>query len=197
MAQFPDVTSVPYENPIKESIRFKTLVSSFDELGEAQTRQKWLYPKRDVTLKYKHISLSEAQTIWQFYIARRGRYQAFNFFYPTGWEKAYVGEYVGTGDASTVNFNLPSKLASSYTLYVDGVAKTGGGVDYTFSAEGGTDQADKVTFIAAPAAGAYITWSFTGRLKIRARFDEDIFDYETFYARLVNTGITLQGILNA
>lgn len=197
MSKFPDVTSVPYENPIEENIRYKTLVSNFDELGEEQTKQKWLYPKRSITLKYKYIEMADAMTIWQFFMARKGRFAAFNYFYPSGWGNTYIGEYVGTGDGSTVTYNLPSKLASSYTLYVGGVAKTPGGVDYTFTAEGGDDQADKAVFEAPPASGAYITWSFTGRLKVRGRFDEDIMTFETFYAKLVNTGIKIRGILNA
>jgi len=197
MAKLPDVTTVPYENPIAESIRFKTLISNFDEIGQEQTRQKWLYPRRDIELKYKHISVSEAKTLWQFFMARKGRFGAFNYIYPSGWENTYVGEYVGTGDGSTTIWNLPSKLAASYTLYVDGVSQTGGGVDYIFTAEGGEDQADKVEFSSAPSSGDYITFDFTGRLKIRSKFDEDIMSFETFFARLVTTGIKLRGQLNA
>jgi len=195
MALYPAVTSVPYVEPFSESILFKTLISQFDDLGEEKRKQKWLYPKRMLTLHYKNLSKSEALTLWQFYLARKGPHEAFSFFYPLS--NTYTGEYVGTGDGSTTAFNLPCKTASSYTLYVDGVSQTGGGVDYTFDALGGADGADKVTFTAAPADGTRITWDFTGYLKVRARFFEDNMDFETFYDRLINSELKLQGLLNA
>lgn len=197
MAAYPEISSVPWINPLKQSIKFKTLFSNFDELGEEQRKQKKLFPTRDLALKYRLLTRTKARILWQFYIDRGGAFQAFNFFMQEADADTYVKEYVGTGDGSTVDFNLPSKLAASYTLYVDNVAKTPGGVDYTFSAEGGTDGADKATFTAAPSAGLYITWSFTGRLKIGSRFKEDNLDFETFYTRLITMGLETIGLLNA
>ena len=45
MASFPSLTSVPYTDPVSIGIRFKTLVSNFDNLGEEKRKQKWVYPK--------------------------------------------------------------------------------------------------------------------------------------------------------
>lgn len=197
MSKYPEITSVPWINPLGQSILWKTLVSNFDNLGAEQSKQKWLFPKRDLTLKYRLLTRSKARTLWQFYIDQKGRAQIWNFFMQEADADTYVKEYVGTGDGSTTVFNLPSKLAASYTLYVNNIAKTGGGVDYTFSAEGGTDGADQVTFTAAPAEGLYITWSFTGRLKIRSKFAEDNLDFDTFFTRLVTIGVKTKGQLNA
>jgi len=194
MAAFPALASVPYEQGIQEEIQFKTLFSNFDNIGEEQRKQKWLYPKRDFTLKHVGITEAQLKTMYDFYLARGGAYEAFNFFHHKS--RIYTAEYVGTGDGSTVIFNLPSKQASSYTLYVDGVTQTGGGVDYTFSSEGGTDGADKVTFTAAPADGARITFTFTGYMKVHCRFLEDKLSFESFFERIAHLGLKLKGLLN-
>ena len=195
MAAYPDiVSSVPAHDPLKQSLVFKTMISNFDDLGEETRKRKWLYPKRNLELTYQNITKAQGQTLWLFYKARSGAYEAFNFFY--AFSASYTDEYVGTGNGSTLIFNLPSKGASSYTLKVDGATQTAGGVDYTFASEGGTDGADKATFVVAPATGKRITWDFTGYLKVRARFAEDNLDWDTFYDRLVTSGLELKGLLN-
>lgn len=181
-------------NPLSESIEFRTLASEY-ESGKAVTKQKWLFPRRSFPLKYQYITVANARTLWQFFIACKGKHLPFNFFHL--FESTYLGEYVGTTDGTTLIYNLPSKMASGYTVYVGSVAKTGGGVDYTFTATGGEDGADKITFAAAPAPGQYITIDFTGRLKVRCKFGEDLMSFDTFYNRLVTTGLTLKGLINA
>lgn len=195
MAKFPELSSIAPDEPEKTQLRWKTLISSFDDLGYETRKQKWLYPRRTITLQYTGHSKADGLTLWQFYLDRKGAYEAFNYF--LGYSNTYEGEYVGTGDGSTVIFNLPAKNSSAYTVYKNGVGQSGGGVDYTFAAGGGTDGADKITFVAAPAAGDRITYDFTGNLKIRCRFAEDNLDYDTFWDRAVNMGIVLEGLLNS
>lgn len=195
MAAFPDLlTGVKPIYPIEEKIIWKTLFSQFDDLGEETRKQKWLYPKRDFSLKYNYISQANIDTLWEFFNARKGSFEAFNLFLTVS--NSYLTEYVGTGDGTTTVFNLPSKTASSYTLYKDGTTLTGGGTDYTFGAATGADGADRVTMVTAPAAGAKLSFSFTGYLKIRCRFLKDDFTYETFVNSLHSTGIELKGLLN-
>ena len=195
MTAFPDLlTAVSPINPLAESIEYRTLAAEYEN-GDPVTKQKWLFPRRSFSFRYEYISLAEARTLWQFFMGRRGRHLPFNVFSP--FPNDYVGEYVGTGDGATTIFNLPSKLASGYTVYVAGAAKTGGGVDYTFAATAGEDGADKITFAIAPLAGQYITIDFTGILKVRGKFGEDTMSFETFYNRLVSTGLTFKGQLNA
>lgn len=194
MAAFPALASVAYEQGIVEEIVFKTLASNFEDLGEESRKQKWLYPKRDFKLTYKGVTEAQVKTHYDFYIARKGAFSAFNFFHHLS--RTYTAEYVGTGDGSTLIFNLPSKQAASYTLYVDGVAQTGGGTDYTFSSEGGTDGADKVTFVAAPASGERITFTFTGYLKNHCKFAEDRLSFESFFDRIAHLGLGFKGLLN-
>ena len=207
MAIYPNTTDAPYSNPVSIGMRFKTLVSNFDDLGEEKRKQKWLYPKREVTLKYESLSKGEAETLWQFYQARGGSYDSFAWFESTGVGvgsyHTYANEYVGTGNSSTLVFNLPAINSSQvHVLYIAGssIAST----NYTFSAGAGTNSEDKITMISSTAGGLpvitsteRITYDFKGRLKIRCRFAEDILSFENFYDRLVNMGIKLNGVLNS
>lgn len=195
MAAFPSLTSVLYISPFSEQIQFKTLVSRFDELGEEKRKQKWLYPRRHVSIGYKWLSLADGSTLWQFYLDRKGAFEAFNLFYSRS--DTYEGEYVGTGDGSTTVFNLPAKSATGFVLYKNGVEQSAGGVDYTFGSGSGADGADKVTFVAAPSDGDRIICDFTGILKVRSRFAQDIQDFDTFYLLLIHMSIRLKGLLNA
>ena len=198
MSTFPAISSVPFGSPVIEELQFKTLISTFDVLGQEQRKQKNLYPKRLITLRYNYISKTEAQILYSYYIDRAGAFSAFKFFYPQprGVNFTYVHEYVGTGDGSSTVFNLPSKSAGSYTLYVADSSQSDPS-DYSFGVGAGPDGEDKVTFVAAPSAGQRITFSFAGILKVVCRFAEDRLSFENFYDRLVNTGVKLQGLLNS
>ena len=194
MALFPNYLSIKYANPVVEEMQWKTLMSSFDDLGVERRKRKWLYPKRTVTLNYNNITLTDARTIFQFYIDRSGSYEAFTFFkYET---ETFTGEYIGTGDGSTVLFNLPCKNSTARTVYVNSVAQTET-ADYTYSALGGTDGCDEITFVVSPTSGHRIVLDFTGNLKVRCRFKEDNMSFETIYNRFRSFGVELSGLLNS
>ena len=163
-------------------------------LGQEKRRRKWLYPKRDVAVLYRNIEQTEARTLWQFYQARYGSYDVFSFFVKD--VDTYVGEYIGTGEGVETVFDLPGKNTSARTVYKDAVPQTAGGADYTFTADGGTDGADKITFVVAPASGTRLTVDFSGLLRIRVRFKEDSLSYDYFYKLLTTMGIELKGLLN-
>ena len=194
MALFPEYDTIGYVNPLVITLNFKTLTSQFDEEGEEKRRRKWLYTKRDITLSYQYISRQDMRMIWQFYQARYGSYQAFNFFLPYA-DETYVGEYVGTGDGTTVIFNLPSKNASGKIVYIDS-SETEETTDYTYTAVGGTDGADKIEFVVAPNDGERITFDFAGILKTRCRFMDDNLSFEQMYNKFNTVGVKLKGLLN-
>jgi len=74
-----------------------------------------------------------------------------------GWEGYnFIGKAIGTGDGSTVAFDLPwsdINTSKTYKIYLDGIEKTEG-VDYTLS---NSESTTTVTFTTAPANGAAIT----------------------------------------
>lgn len=197
MAAFPAYEDIGFANPLSIRLRFKTLISNFNDLGEEKRRRKWLYPKRDITLSYEFITKANATTLWQFYMDRYGAYGAFRFFMSLGHIVPYEGEYVGTGDGSTTTYNLPSHQGGSVKIYLDGIEQTGGGVDYTFTSQGGADNADKVVFTVAPGDGERITMDFAGILVVRCRFKEDELTFDEFYNLLTTLGVELRGLLNS
>ena len=193
MAVFTAYSTVPYGTTVVEEMQFKTLFSNFDELGTERRKRKWLYPKRLITLQYNNITKAEGRTLFAFYIARSGAYDAFTFF---KYElESYTGEYVGTGDGTTTTFNLPCKTSSARTVYIDDSEQTVT-THYTYSALGGTDGCDEIDFVAAPSSGERITLDFTGYLKIKCRFKDDKLSFDTFINTYRTVGIQLQGLLN-
>lgn len=58
---------------------------------------------------------------------------------------------IGTGDGSTVNFDLPSSGVVSLAVFLDGLAQPPG--EYSISAGAGTGGVDRLVFSTAPATG--------------------------------------------
>lgn len=198
MAKYPEVSEIPFVAPVKMALEWRTLTHEYE--GGVETRkQKRLYPRRNFTVTYENLSIGDANTIWNFYNARKGRLEAFNFFMHTrsGYELSYTGEYVGVGDGSTTVLNLPSKNATLRTMYLNGVEINEGAEEaWVFSAGEGEDGADKATFTSAPGNGVKVTFDFTGTFKVRSRFAEDLVDFEIFYAILCSAGLKMRGLLN-
>lgn len=187
---FPNVIPM-----LPESVTIKTRnLKGQMESGVTRVKNKWAYPLRDATLNFTQPTKAEAALLWQFYCDRLGGFEAFNYF--LHYENTYSGEYVGTGDGTTTAFNLPSKSATSTAVYIDSAIKEET-TDYTLDLGAGADDADRLTFAVAPVAGQRITYDFTGRLKIRGRFADDEMTYDTFWDRLVTTGLKISGELNA
>jgi hypothetical protein len=207
------VPSWPYD--IK--IRWNTTVSSFDS-GKEQRRQKNLYPKYDVSLTYPVLTAANMQILWSFYQSKKGTYEPFYFYSleSTTWE----GCYIGIGDGVTTTFDIPGRSTSNVIIYQDGVELRSAGTsdillenddiltaedddtiiregpeEYTLYIGGGAASADRVTFATAPAENDLITCNFTGYLRIRCRFQEEL-SRSAFTAALYQTGIKLKGLAN-
>lgn len=195
MAKFPDLGELTVSDPVSETLVFQTLRSQFGPMGQERRKACQLFVKRNFSIRCEQVSLAQARTLYDFYLARKGSFEAFNYFHPLTHTYA-TQEYVGTGDAATEVFNLPAKSSSVYAVFVDGVEQTDT-VNYTIETGAGADGADKLTFTVAPALGSRITYTFTGRLKIRGSFAEDNLTFETFLSRLVTVGLMVKGELNA
>lgn len=192
MATFPETDPTP-NYPLTIEPEFNTLISGFDGGGE-QRRKKLLYPKYNVVVKYEGVPIAEAKTLWEFYLARSGAYEAFYIYdlaLLLGHSFNHVGEYCGTGDGSTTIFDIPGRNTSSRTVYSDGVDVTS---DVSFLTGGGSSSSDRIEFNTAPTAGKIITIDFTGYLRMRVRFLEDKLPREIFIQNLYAYGIKLKGL---
>lgn len=103
---------------------------------------------------------------------------AYPFQYLSADDNSVTGQALGTGDGATKTFQLVRALGgftekvnapNAVAVYVNGVLKTLG-ADYSLSASG------LVTFVAAPAAGAAVTW--TGTYYWVCEFDDDLIEFE-------------------
>lgn len=192
MATFPESNPTPLYPLIIES-EFNTLISDKDSGGE-QRRQKLMYPKYNVIVEYNPLPISDAKTIWGFYMARKGASEAFyiyDFSSLPATSFNHSKEYCGTGDGTTTIFDIPGKSTSSRTVYVDNVDYTS---SVSFLTGGGTSNSDRIQFSSAPVAGGIITIDFTGFLRMRVRFLEDKMTREAFNYKLFQYGLKLKGL---
>jgi len=193
MATFPESPIPIY--PLIVEPEWKTLISGFDGGGE-QRRQKQLFPKYNVVVNYDALSETAEQILWDFYMARKGAYEAFYIYdlaLLAGIAPNHNGQYCGTGDGATEIFDIPGRSTSSHVVYLDGVEQTIT-TDYVILTGGGESSSDRIDFVSPPVAGAVITVDFTGFLRIRARFAEDKLPRELFMTILFRYGVKLKGL---
>lgn len=143
------------------------------------------YPRWQFTLTYDVLraatAYKELQQLMDFYNARRGAWDDFLYTDPTDY--TVVDEPFGTGDGSTTEFQLIRKvyaggfsepiqnLNGAPSIYKAGVLQATP-ANYSISSTG------VVTFTAAPASLAALTW--TGSYYFRVRFSQDSLDFENF-----------------
>lgn len=193
MATFPEDPAPAY--PLIVTPVWKTLISQIGT-GKEQRRQKSLFPMYDVTVRYNVITAANAKTLWEFYMARKGAYEAF-YIYDLALLASvsfnHDDQYVGTGDGATEIFDIPGRSTSSQTIYVDGIEQTVT-TDYVILTGGGESNSDRVDFVTAPSTGSIITADFTGFLRMRVRFMYDKLSRELFTTNLFRYGIELKGL---
>ena len=105
MAKYPTTPIPSYEHVTQA--RYKTVISIFDD-GNEQRRQKWTAPQYDITLQYNAIRATAMSTIWNFFEARKGAYEAFHYYIGEAWgEKQDVkGAYIAVADGTATAFTL-------------------------------------------------------------------------------------------
>lgn len=199
MANFPEdiVPTIPY----KYGLSFATLRSMAVPAGVTQTRRGRFRGLFSATLKYENYVDSDLYTLFDFYVARGGAFEAFTFTDFSGidnspigiqWPKLYAGTTLG---GAVVTYDLPMKGSTGYAatdfgLYRAGTRLVSGvGYDYTFGAATGADGRDRATLGTAGAAGDILEWRATGRACFNVRFGRDDLTFDGFVARMVNTGL--------
>lgn len=185
--QFPTFTALPgIAIPIIRSPIWNT-ISQTSIAGVDAPNEPWTYPRYRYKLSYQFLrqaaAYGELQTLMGFFNTVGGKYGVFMYDDPQD-DTTIADQSFGTGDLVTTTFQLvrtrgtfvePVFAVNAITnLKVNGVPKTGGGVDYSVSNKG------VITFNAAPAAAATLTW--TGTYLWFCRFDNDQLDFTQFTA---------------
>jgi len=193
VATFPEDPIPIY--PLIVTPEWRTLISMAGT-GKEQRRQKSMFAVYDVAVQYRALSAADCKTLWEFYMARNGAYEAFYIYdlaLLAGVPFNHDTLYCGTGDGETDIFDIPGRSTSSQTIYVNG-AEQSDPTDYSILTGGGESSSDRVDFVTAPNEGDIITCDFTGYLRIRVRFMHDRLPRELFIRNLFQYGIELKGL---
>jgi uncharacterized protein (TIGR02217 family) len=133
----------------------------------------------------------ELRTLFALYLACYGAYGTFLFSDPTDNQR--IGEYVGTGDSSTTQFQLQASYGLSgaprftapvtavsqvSALYLNGITQS----PSTYSCVAGLNSTGMISFPLPPATGAVITADFG--FYFRCRFVDDTYSFENFMYQL-------------
>lgn len=191
MAKFP-TTPIPSYSQVVE-VEYKTIISMFDD-GSEQRRAKWDFPKTNIEVYYNALPSSSINTLWDFYRARRGSYEAFHFYLGEAESQSYneSSMYVATADGASTTYPMPCKNSTITDLYVDGSSQ--GSSLYNVTSTDGVDDCDTLHLAFTPASGEVLTVSFDGYPKYRVRFAEDKMSKELFERSLYKTGLKLKGL---
>jgi hypothetical protein len=191
MAQFP--TTPKPQLPYNLETEWRTIVSAFDS-GNEQRRQKWDFPKYNVSLNYNALEATSVNTLWDFYQDRKGSYEAFHFY---TLEAATWTVYVGTGDGTATVFDLGGQNSTLINVYFNGASQST--ANWSLTTGGGESSSDRISFSSVatciPASTDVITAKFAGNMRIRCRFDTDKMSKQAFEAALFKTGLNLKGLL--
>lgn len=186
MSVFPDIMP-SYDYNVQSA--FHNLRLGPTDGDFTQRRRKRLTPLHKFTLQFNTLFAADIKTLYDFFIARYGGWDAFAFFDCDS--KNWSALSIGTGDGATTSFNLQAKETSGRTVFINSVAQAEG-TDYTFYSGQGTDGQDKITFASAPSNSAAITADLTGRRYYsNCIFTDDYMDRNLFEVRLYKTGLTI------
>ena len=192
MAKYPTTPIPSYEHVTQA--RYKTVISIFDD-GNEQRRQKWTAPQYDVTLQYNAIRTTAMTTLWNFFEARKGAYEAFHYYIGEAWseKQTVTGAYIAVADGSATAFTLPCKNSCAVTVYQNGSAL--GSSIITVNTTVGTDDSDTLSLTGlTPSSGDVLTCDFTGYQKVRCRFKNDTLSRTLWERDIYKLVIELKGL---
>ncbi len=173
---------------LKEDAEFSTLIFQADS-GREKRRSKWSKPIRTLDCWLENENEEAVNLIWEFFKARKGKYDTFWVKFPTSFRVS--AEAVGIGNDSQTIFNFdyfPVDL-SSIKVYLNGVLQLSG---YTV-ANDLTNEIAKITFSVPPGAGVAVTADY--EYFIQVRFDDDKLSRELVQYKLYNTTLKFKEVL--
>ncbi|MGN6817795.1 MAG: DUF2460 domain-containing protein [Sphingomonas sp.] len=177
--------------PVTKSSVWSTQVATAAS-GRERRRKQWSYPRWRFKITHDVLrdtaSFAELQRLWAFFNDKAGQYDTFSYFDPA--DSLIVDQPFGTGDGVTTAFQLMRTVSAgsmTFTEPVRSVAglpaiKVGGVATNGFT----LDATGQVTFAAAPAAGAALSWS--GQFMFRVRFEQDELEAEQMMQTLWSQG---------
>lgn len=171
---------------------FSTEVVEFGG-GREQRNANWLYSRERWNVAYGVRAQAQLATLIAFFYARRGR--AYGFRFKNHDDYQAVGHEIGTGDDSTVDFQLLKIYEAGANQYARKISKpvTGTVVIYIDSAETSAFTVDTTTGIvtmdSAPTGGEVITADYD--FDVPVRFDTDHLPqtFDTYQARSADVPI--------
>jgi uncharacterized protein (TIGR02217 family) len=193
-AVFPTLAGLKW--PVVKRPNFKTRMQP-SASGKEVRASYYSYPVWEFKLSFDLLRADatvELQTLMGFFLSRAGAFDTFLFNDVT--DNSVTDQQIGIGTGALLTFQLirtygafiePIQNTNSVpVIKVNGVTKTVG-VDYNI------DQYGLVTFVVAPGAGLFVTW--TGTFYYRVRFKADTLDFNNFMYQLWELGTCeLRGI---
>lgn len=169
--------------------------------GVEYRNANWAFPLNRFNVKYDCKLRSTAIEIYEFFMTAQGMKDGFrvkdfwDFTSATNGVDAHAitDQTIGTGDNSTTAFqliktytqgantlvrNIKKPVSGTDLIEVNGVAKTGGGVDYTLDTTTGI-----VTFNSPPTSGHVVKAGY--EFDVPCRFDTD--DMSALYFTIMNS----------
>lgn len=191
MEVYPDIiTGISATLPLETASPVAVLKTEYEN-GIEQRRLLRDSHRRNVNITYSIMHFDKANELRRFYEARNGAFEKFYFFFPQ--DEIYVKELCGVVLTAISSFDLPSLGASSYTLYQNGTPLTET-TEWTFTAGTPPDVSDSASIVTAPSLGDVFHFSFTGRLKILARFGNSPLVFREVKKYFATTSVSLTGL---
>lgn len=171
---------------LDESLEFRSNITESPD-GKEFRDNLWDYGIREYKLTCRYLTKDVTDYIWNFYTARKGRYDYFLVKILTEYQ--IESENVGTANGVTATFNLnvfPVDTTANHSCTVNGVANT----NYTLS-NNFTTEVSSITFNPIPAVGTILV-SYENYFKVR--FAEDKLTRQLVAYQLLHTGMTLREV---
>jgi uncharacterized protein (TIGR02217 family) len=178
-----DILTLTPEFGLTESVLFNTNITE-SESGKERRDALWDDGLREYDLKVRFLTKANMDTIWDFYIARKGSFDHFLVKFETAMDSE--DENVGSGDGSTTQFLLnhfPVDTAANNSCTVNSVAETNYALSNDFN-----NEESYITFDTAPVTGTILV---TYQYYFKVRFADDKLTRELAAYQLLHAGMKL------